>query len=224
MSMSFEQFVSSQTSGMSTTVFQAASDAEAAYVVVIDLEMHTFVASPLTDEFIEQVGSTWTLAEVRCLADRQSYIVLRIFPSMKFDRKQREAAQESNFSLMFQSGRGLAIASTMGHKLTRWSIGKHRSQRVLRTIKMPTIVREALAALPLSRTLSLSRPVRSVLEVHRVCEGPSPSSWEAWLLTSSPASSVGEGDLIVYPVCLDLLGGLVRLGFRHLVVRLLSRA
>ena len=46
MSMSFKQFVSSQISGRSTTVFQAASDAEAAYVVVIDLEMHTVVVSP----------------------------------------------------------------------------------------------------------------------------------------------------------------------------------
>ncbi len=46
MSMSFKQFVSSQISGKSTTVFQAASDAEAAYVVVIDLEMHTVVVSP----------------------------------------------------------------------------------------------------------------------------------------------------------------------------------
>ena len=46
MSMSFKQFVSAQIFGKSTTVFQATSDAEAAYVVVIDLEMHTVVVSP----------------------------------------------------------------------------------------------------------------------------------------------------------------------------------
>ena len=133
MSMSFKQFVSSQIFGKSTTVFQAASDAEAAYVVVIDREMHTVVVlceevSPLTGEFIEQVGSTWTLAEVKGLADfgvtiekmHQSYIVLRSLPSMKFDRKRREAAQESNFSLMFQSCRGLSVTGTVGQKLTRW--------------------------------------------------------------------------------------------------------
>ncbi len=82
----------------------------------------------LTDEFIEQVGSTWTGPEIKCLVDlgitikkiRQSYTILRSLPSMKFDRKEGEAAQQAAFSLILRKCCGLEVAGTMTRKLFSW--------------------------------------------------------------------------------------------------------
>ncbi len=89
----------------------------------------------LTDEFIQQVGSTWSPPEIKCLCGlgitiekiRESYTALRSLPTMMFDRAQGEAAQEANFSLMFQACRGLAFASSLAMKLTSFSIGKKQT-------------------------------------------------------------------------------------------------
>ena len=101
---------------------------------------------PLTDRFIEEVGSSWTVTEIKSLADlgitvemiRRSYVVLRSLPLMLFNRNGSEADQEASFSLIFGSCRGMGFAGTKSNYW--WS---HKLSFLRSSVRRPTAQAEA---------------------------------------------------------------------------------